>query len=231
MSVIFWDFDGTLVYSNSLWSRSIYAVLQETDPGTQVEYEELRAHMRYGFTWHTPERDYSRMTGDKWWDFMNAHIYESYLKCGVSEAVAKAATAKIRPMIKKLENYELYEDTMETLQRIKDMGHTNVILSNNYPDMQEVVEGLGLMKCLDGMIVSAVEGYDKPRKELFEIAKAKFPSDEYYMVGDNPKADIRGGNNAGMKTIYVHRGYTEEADYCFEELSSIVELLQNLYLN
>lgn len=227
MSVIFWDFDGTLVHSNSLWSRSVYTALQETDANAQVEFEEIRKHMKYGFTWHTPEQDYSNMTGDKWWDFMNAHIYESYIKCGVSEEIAQAATAKMCAIIKRVENYELYEDTLDTLRTAKELGYTNVILSNNYPDMDEVVEKLGLMKYLDGMIVSAVEGYDKPRKELFEVAKAKFPSDEYYMVGDNIKADIFGGNNAGMKTIYVHRDYSEEADYCFDDLSSIGELLKS----
>ncbi len=226
MSVIFWDFDGTLVYSNSLWSRSLYAALQEVDTSTGVTYEELQACQKYGFTWHTPERDYSQMTGEKWWDFMNDHFYESYIKCGVAEEVAREVTGKVRSMIKRVENYELYADTIETLRTTQQMGYTNVILSNNYPDMDEVVEQLGMAQYLQGMIVSAVEGYDKPRRELFEIAKEQFPSEEYYMVGDNLVADIRGGRNAGMKTIYVHRGYSEEADDCFDDLRSICELLR-----
>ena len=113
-----------------------------------------------------------------------------------------------------------------TLQAAKDLGYTNVILSNNYPDMAEVVDALGLTEYFDGMIVSAIEGYDKPRPELFEIAQKRFPADRYYMIGDNPKADILGGKNAGMTTILVHKEPVEYADHCFPNLASIATLLK-----
>lgn len=61
MSVIFWDFDGTLAYSNSLWSGSVYKALQETDATTNVPFTDIKKHMQYGFTWHTPEQDYSNL--------------------------------------------------------------------------------------------------------------------------------------------------------------------------
>ena len=231
MSVIFWDFDGTLVYSQSLWSNSVYKALKEIDNYSQVKFEDIKKCMAYGFTWHTPENDYSNITGEKWWDFMNKHFYDSYLKCGVSEGVARTATDKIRKIIKRTENYTIYDDTIITLSKVKEMGHVNVILSNNYPDLGEVLKNLGLIEYFDGMVVSAVEGYDKPRKELFNIAKEKFPSDSYYMVGDNVKADIGGGNNANMRTILVHKGYSELADYCFFDLYSIVDLVKNKEIN
>lgn len=225
MGVIFWDFDGTLAYSDALWSGSVHKALLLADANTHVKFEEIRMCMKYGFTWHTPERDYSNMTAEKWWDFMNRHFYESYIKCGVSDEIAQAATAKVRGIIKRIENYTLYEDALLTLSKAKDRGYRNVLLSNNYPDLEEVLQKLGLMEYLDGIIISAMEGYDKPRTELFEIAKERYPGDIYYMIGDNPKADITGGNSAGMKTILVHKGYSEEADYCFDDLYSICDVL------
>lgn len=228
MSVIFWDFDGTLAYSDSLWSRSVYKALLETDPYAQVKYEEIRSHMSYGFTWHTPELDYTHLLLDKWWNFMNKHFYESYLKCGVSKEIALAAVSKIRGIVKKVENYTLYSDTMDTLCTVKEMGYTNVILSNNYPDLDETLEKLEIIQYFDGVIVSAAEGYDKPRIELFHLAKKRFPDNEYYMVGDNPVADIAGGKNANMKTILVHKEYSENADYCFSDLYSICSILRKI---
>ena len=236
MSIIFWDFDGTLVYSKSLWTGSVHKALKETDPNTPVTFEQLKICMSHGFTWHTPERDYSQMTGEKWWDFMNLHFYNSYLECGVPEDIALAAAGKIRGIIKQTENYHLFDDTLSTLQQMKAWGHTNVLLSNNYPDLDEVVTNLGLAEYFDGMIVSAVEGYDKPREELYNIAKKRFPGDDCriygdccmggdcYMVGDNVIADIGGGKRAGMKTILVHKGFSEDADYCFDHLSEICSL-------
>lgn len=228
MSMIFWDFDGTLAYSNSLWSGSVYKALLETDAATTVPFAEIKKHMQYGFTWHTPEQDYSHLIQDKWWEFMNKHFYESYLKCGVSEEIALAATSKIRSIIKRIENYSLYDDTIATLLKVREMGHTNVILSNNYPDLGEVLDGLQISEYFDGVVISAQVGYDKPRTELFEIAKERFPSNEYYMVGDSLKADILGGKNAGMRTILVHKGYSNEADFCFYDLYSICSLLEGI---
>lgn len=223
MCVFFWDFDGTLVYAGALWSKSIHKALMETDIYTQVKMDDIRKHMSYGFTWHTPDRDYSDITHEKWWDFMNQHFYKSYINCGVAEQTAAKAVKRVRGIIKRTENYTLYEDATATLVRIRQLGHRNVILSNNYPDLEEVLIKLGLSEYLDGVIVSAVEGYDKPRKELFEIAKKRFPARRYYMIGDSVKADIIGGKNAGMKTILVHKGYSEHADYCFDTLHLIAD--------
>ncbi len=49
MKVVFWDFDGTLVYSNPLWSGSVYKALKDTDSGTKICFEDIRKHMAYGF--------------------------------------------------------------------------------------------------------------------------------------------------------------------------------------
>lgn len=228
MSVIFWDFDGTLAYSESLWSGSVYKALQETDATTSVPFTDIKKHMQYGFTWHTPEQDYSHLIQDKWWAFMNKHFYQSYMKCGISEETALAAASRVRSIIKRIENYSLYDDTIATLLKAREMGHTNVILSNNYPDLGVVLNGLQISTYFDGVVISALEGYDKPRIELFEIAKERFPGNEYYMVGDSLKADILGGKNAGMRTILVHKENSNEADFCFYDLYSICSLLEEM---
>ena len=84
---------------------------------------------------------------------------------------------------------------------------------------------LDIYDLFDDFVISAVEGYDKPRKEIFEIAKNLYPNaDAYYMVGDSVNADIIGGNNADITTILVHKGYDEQANYCFDVLKDIVDL-------
>ena len=89
-----------------------------------------------------------------------------------------------------------------------------------------MVEKLNLLHYFDNVIVSSVEGYDKPRNELFEIAKSIYPKSKYYMIGDSMNSDIVGGHNAGMTTVLVHNGYSEKADYCkrsFKHISMILE--------
>ena len=222
--VVFWDFDGTLVYCHHLWSNSVFDALKSVEPDTDVSFQEIRKHMAYGYTWHTPEKDFTAYKGEKWWELMNAHIYKTYLLLGLDEKKAKQATEKVRGLIKIKEKYFLFDDTVETLKALQGQGVKNVILSNNYPELEETVTALELKDYFDGIIVSALEGYDKPRKELFEIAKKRFPADKYFMVGDNPVADIKGGNDAGMTTILVHNGFDSSADYCFDCLKDIINL-------
>jgi len=221
MAVLFWDFDGTLVHSNSLWSSSVYSALKDTDINTQVKFEHIRRCMAAGFTWHTPYEDYSKLIAEKWWKFMTDKIYIDYISLGVNPKTAKLAASKVRNIIKKADNYEIYSDAVEALEASIEKGNINVILSNNYPDLKDVTDALGLTEYFDKIIVSANVGYDKPRKEIFDIAKACYPDEDYIMIGDNLGADIIGGKNAGMKTVLVHKGFSDDADLCCENLKDL----------
>ena len=65
MKVVFWDFEGTLVYSNPLWSNSVYNALKLVCPDTEVTFNDIRVCMASGFTWHTPDEDYSLLRKKK----------------------------------------------------------------------------------------------------------------------------------------------------------------------
>lgn len=226
MSVIFWDFDGTIVHSNPLWSNSVYNALKSADINTAVEFSDIRKCMQSGFTWHTPDKDFCKLTGDKWWEFMNTKFYNDYIRLGVKSDIAEKAVKQIRDIIKSKSNYKLYSDAIATLKSVVEKGHKNVILSNNYPDLSDVIKALDLDKYFDKIIVSANIGYDKPRPEIFEYAKNLYPNyNDFIMIGDNPNADIVGGKNANMKTVLVHNEKNNSADYCFNDLKSILDIL------
>lgn len=226
MSVIFWDFDGTIVHSNPLWSNSVYNALKSADINTAVEFSDIRKCMQSGFTWHTPDKDFCKLTGDKWWEFTNTKFYNDYIRLGVKSDIAEKAVNLIRDIIKSKSNYKLYSDAIATLKSVVEKGHKNVILSNNYPDLSDVIKALDLDKYFDKIIVSANIGYDKPRPEIFEYAKNLYPNyNDFIMIGDNPNADIVGGKNANMKTVLVHNEKNNSADYCFNNLKSILDIL------
>lgn len=149
MSVIFWGFDGTIVHSNPLWSNSVYNALKSADINTAVEFSDIRKCMQSGFTWHTPDKDFSQLTGDKWWEFMNTKFYNDYIRLGVHSDVAEKAVKQIRAIIKSKENYKLYPDAIATLKSANEKGHKNVILSNNYPDLSDVIKALDLDNYFD----------------------------------------------------------------------------------
>lgn len=87
--------------------------------------------------------------------------------------------------------------------------------------------------------------YGKPQKVTFDFAKkylqesTKLQISKLYMIGDNPKSDIRGANAAGMTTILVKSGvfqlvegydndHEDPADYIVEDFVDAIKLILKL---
>lgn len=223
---LFWDFDGTLVYSNHMWSETVYQVLKNNVPGCMAGYEDIRPFVRTCFTWHTPDEDYSQVTGDKWWTLMFERFSRVYTQFSVEQAAADELALMIKPEILNIKNYRLYSDSVETLRKAIEMGYSNYIISNNYPELEQTIAGLGLSAYFSDIIVSAKVGYDKPRKEIFDHALnvARNP-EKCLMIGDNVFADVYGAKLAGIKSVLVHSNEESGADFAFDDLIQIRKIL------
>jgi len=225
MTVLFWDFDGTLVHSESHWSQCVFDALRSVDASAAATFEQIDAQMRRAWPWHTPEEDYTNAVGDAWWPMMEKRFESGYRACGAAPETARAAAQKVRSLIVSAGHYTLYPDAVSTLRAAREMGCQNVLLSNNYPELPEILDALGLSGLLDGMVISSLEGYNKPRQELFMLAQKRFPAQRCIMTGDNPAADAGGAKAAGMTAVLVHRGFAQQADYCFDDLRSVLALV------
>ena len=98
------------------------------------------------------------------------------------------------------------------------------MLSNNFPELRQISEDIGIARFFDEFVVSALVGYEKPRKEIFDYALkiANYP-EEVYMIGDNPISDIIGAKNAGIKSIHIG-GNSPDATFSCATLTDILEL-------
>ena len=91
----------------------------------------------------------------------------------------------------------------------------------------------GLLPYFDHVFVSESLGYRKPEKAFFDACRAPLPgvaAEECVMIGDSLTADIAGGKNACMKTIWynhAHRPVPEHcaADQIVDSLSQIKDIL------
>lgn len=207
--VIFWDFDGTLVYSEHLWSGSLLKTLERYTPDNKITLNEIRPPMAHGFSWDTPDENLGELIGEKWWDFTNEHIRNVYKAVGITEEETERLIPLFRKTILEPANYHLYPDTLETLKKLREMGFRHYMISNNYPELDVTANALGLDEYFDDYIISAQIGYDKPRREIFETAYLKADKPEKcLMVGDNPYSDIKGAEDFGILPVLVHNSNT-----------------------
>ena len=93
-----------------------------------------------------------------------------------------------------------------------------------------------LYRFFEKVFVSEEIGHNKPSRAYFEAAFAQIPGfdpDRAMIVGDSLTSDIRGGNNAGIRTCWVNPGHAPRdpeihVDYEIEALSQLPELLEAL---
>ena len=216
--VIFWDFDGTLVYPNTRFIDTFLKCSEDVG----FSFEEVEKHFKSIYPWLNFDKIYPDKT-DKWWETFLESITPLYKSRGVSAERAEKISADFKKEMIENNTYHLYEDAVCVLDTLRQRGYRHYILSNNYPELALIVSDFGIRDFFEDIIVSANVGYEKPRAELYAYALsvAENPKNAY-MIGDNPIADIRGGNAAGLKTVLVHRADSQEA---FRVSSSLTELL------
>ena len=103
------------------------------------------------------------------------------------------------------ENFFLYDDTLPTLEKLREHGLRLGLVSNGQRDLEEFAEHHGLD--VDVAVGSFHHGYVKPHHSIFETALAALdvePS-EAAMVGDSLSDDIAGARALGMRAILLDR--------------------------
>jgi HAD superfamily hydrolase (TIGR01662 family) len=126
---------------------------------------------------------------------------------------------------------ELYDDTLSTLEKLKNRGLRIAILTNS-PWLARVrrpdLAALGIGAFVDAFFASADAGYRKPHPLIFERALAALgvtPA-EAVMVGDELAADVAGARNAGLTGIWKRNGRSREQP---EEVDFVIDGLHELF--
>ncbi len=100
-------------------------------------------------------------------------------------------------------------EAIPTLQALVRRGFRIGLISNAADDenTQVLIDKGGFRPYLDYIISSAAFGRRKPDPGIFRDALDYFgvPAARAVMIGDTPEADILGGQQAGMNTIWITR--------------------------
>ncbi len=105
-----------------------------------------------------------------------------------------------------VEFVELMAGVLDRLVAIADRGvHLGVVTNGAVRQQTKKLRHVGLAGLIDRALISEGVGIAKPDPEIFRraVASRGASPDETWMVGDNATADIRGAQEAGLRTGWV----------------------------
>jgi putative hydrolase of the HAD superfamily len=101
----------------------------------------------------------------------------------------------------------LFPYTIEILEYLTNKGYILHLVTNGFESIQHSkLDNSNLRNYFAEIITSEASNSLKPNKEIFEYALSKSGAaiEESIMIGDNLDADIKGGMDAGLDTVFVN---------------------------
>jgi putative hydrolase of the HAD superfamily len=126
---------------------------------------------------------------------------------------------------------KLFPYTIEILAYLKTKGYQLHLVTNGFENVQyNKIKESGISGYFQQVITSEASNSLKPNKEIFDYALkvAGAKQEESIMIGDNQDADIKGGMDAGLDTIFVNHLKVVpkiKATYTIEHLQELENIL------
>ena len=126
---------------------------------------------------------------------------------------------------------KLFPHTIEILNYLKEKDYKMHLITNGFESVQmQKIKNADIAHYFTEVITSETSNSLKPNKEIFEFAlkTTNATLSESIMIGDNETADIQGGINIGMDTVFVNHlkvAPTLPATYTITHLKELEALL------
>lgn len=126
---------------------------------------------------------------------------------------------------------KLFPHTIEILNYLKEKDYKMHLITNGFESVQiQKIKNAEIAHYFNEVVTSETSNSLKPNKEIFEFAlkSSNATLSESIMIGDNETADIQGGINIGMDTVFVNHlkvAPTLPATYTITHLKELEEIL------
>lgn len=202
---LFFDLDHTLWDFDTNAKISLTDIFEEFELHKKIDgefdlfYEKYLHHNK--ILWERYQNGFINAEELKW-----RRMWRTLLEFKVGdEVLSKSLSARFLEILPTKK--ELFPHAVEILQYLKEKEYTMHLITNGFEKTQwSKIQNSNIDHYFTHMITSEASNSIKPEKEIFEYAlnKANASVSESIMIGDNQSADIKGGINAGMDTIFVN---------------------------
>jgi putative hydrolase of the HAD superfamily len=148
--------------------------------------------------------------GRRWW---HALVAETFRPLGMPQPFDRFFD-ELYTLFASPDVWRVYPEVEEVLHSLKARGLITGVISNWDIRLGPLLEGLGLRPYFDHVVLSAVVGWEKPHRRIFEaaLAAAGIPAAEAIHVGDNYQQDVVGAQRVGMHAVWLRRQGLQAAD-------------------
>ncbi|MEA3297539.1 MAG: HAD family hydrolase [candidate division Zixibacteria bacterium] len=232
-AVIF-DLGSTLIeYPSTIWEEVMIECLSAVRELLVGEGHDLPDGNEFHREFQNIREDYSRTAGETLveWTVPQAirRLLDKFSIIADDELVDRVFDAYYKPIVRYI---YMYDDTVGTLQKIKDKGIVTGLVSNTiFPEETHINElkRFGAEPYLDFMLFSSTFGLRKPHPDIFykAVNLAGFAPAECVYVGDRYIEDINGPNGIGMPAILrVHeaRDYPDDMPETVPRIETLSQL-------
>jgi putative hydrolase of the HAD superfamily len=260
IKAIIFDFDDTLAVERASAEVAMLATCKKVREKYDVEPQELYDNIweKARELWHnsSPVRQYcvdvaissweglwGRFEGDnenlrilRSWTptYRKQAWYNTLIESGIDDPdFAEYLSEEFQKQRRNIHN--VFSDAEPTLIQLKKK-YKLVLVTNGAPDLQrEKIQGSGLGKYFDEIVIAGDIGIRKPEPQIFNIVLSRIgvKNDEAIMIGNSLDSDIIGAQEAGIKTVWLNRDNEEnqseiKPDYEIRSLSELEFILNDL---
>ncbi len=223
---VLWDVDGTLLNFHLAEENAIRACFDEYGLG-DLSDDRLAVYRKINNKyWKALERgEITRL------EVLEGRFREFFQKFGYDTDIVSDFNISFQENLGK--TYVFNDKAYETVNKLGDR-YKQYAATNGFAIAQEgKLKGAGLDTIFEDVFISEKIGFEKPSKEFFDYIFDTIGSREksqYVIIGDSLTSDIRGGNNAGIKTIWFNPDRLEkdkdiDFDYEVINLEEVLDIL------
>jgi HAD superfamily hydrolase (TIGR01549 family) len=240
---LIFDLGQTLMYFDGIWSevaRIADGAMVEClmNAGCDLDSNRFAEDFRTRLNAYYIDREHEFI------ELTTAHILRTLLaEHGYPSVSASVVEQALECLYQESQAYWKPEkDAQSTLTILKNRGYRLGVISNagDDADVQNLIDKAGVRSFLDFILTSAAYGIRKPDPKIFHIALEQwgFLPQEVAMVGDTLGADVLGGKNAGLFTIWITRRVDTSGNHTHQDaiqpdavihtLAELPDLLESL---
>lgn len=227
-TTILWDVDGTLLDFKAAEKAAVQALFREFGL-CECTDEMVRHYSRINEVfWERLERN--ELTKPQ---ILVGRFAQFFTEIGVPASLAPAFNDRYQLALG--DTIVFRDDSINIVRSLRGKVKQYAVTNGTVAAQNKKLTHSGLKDLLDGAFLSEGVGAEKPNMGFFNaVFDVLRPTDlsKILIVGDSLTSDIRGGNNAGIKTCWYNPdrlparpGYA--IDYTISDLHEVLEILQS----